>query len=119
MERVQFIQHKGKVILHINFAQCSAAEIFAVIEEAKAAIRTQVPGTALTLTDVTGACFDSTISQAMKGLVLHNKPYVTAAAIVGVTGLKQVIFNTVMRFSGRHLHAFESLGEAKDWLIRQ
>ncbi len=119
MERVQFVQHKGRVILHINFAQCSAAEIFAAIEEAKAAIRTQIPGTVLTLTDVTGACFDSTISGAMKDLMLHNKPYVIASPIVGVTGMKQVIFNTVMRFSGRHLHAFGSLNEARDWLIRQ
>jgi hypothetical protein len=116
---VQFIQHKGKVILHINVAGCSAAEVIPVIEEAKAAARTQRPGSLLTLTDVTGTGFDSAVSAAMKDLVQHNRPYVAAAAVVGVTGVKQIIFNTVMRFSGKHLHAFESLDHAKDWLAAQ
>jgi len=46
----------------------------------------------------------------------RNKPYVVAAAVVGVTGLKQIIYNAVMKFSGRKLTAFDSLAEAKDWL---
>jgi len=119
MERVQFIQHKGKVILSINLAGCPAAEVLPVIDAAKAAVGTRQAGTVLTLTDVTGTGFDSIVATAMKDLVLHHKPYIAAAAVVGVSGLKQIIFNTVMRFSGRHLHAFESLDEAKDWLARQ
>ncbi len=119
MERVQFIQHKQKVILLIDCAGCSAAEVIPVIDEAKAAVRTRRPSSVLTLTDVSGAGFDSAVSAAMKDLVLHNKPYVLAAAIVGVTGLKQIIFNTVMRFSGSHLHAFKTIDEAKDWLASQ
>ncbi len=119
MERVQFIQHKGKAILFIDLSGCSATEILPAVEEAKATVRTQRRGSVLTLTNVTSACFDSTVSVAMKDLVQHNRPYVAAAAVVGVTGLKQIIFNSVMRFSGRHLHAFESLEEAKDWLAAQ
>lgn len=41
MERVQFIEHKGRKMLHLNFADRAAAEVLAVIEQAKAAIRTQ------------------------------------------------------------------------------
>jgi hypothetical protein len=119
VERVQFMQHKGKVILFINLAGCSAAEVHPVIEAAKAATETRRAGTVLTLTDVTGTGFDSAVAAAMKDLVMHHKPYVAAAAVVGISGLKQIIFNAVMRFSGRHLHAFESLEEAKDWLARQ
>jgi hypothetical protein len=116
MERVTFIQHKGKAILYIDLAGCSTAEVLPIIEEAKAAVKTRHRGSLLTLTDVTGTGFDSVVSVAMKDLVQHNKPYVSAAAVVGVTGVKQIIFNSVMRFSGRHLHAFESLEAAKDWL---
>ena len=116
MERVQFIQHKGKAILYINCVHCSSGELLGAMADAKAAVRTQKPGSVLTLTDVTGSSFDSTVTAAMKDLLLHNKPYVAAAAVVGVTGIKQIIFNSVMRFSGRHLHAFESLDAAKDWL---
>jgi hypothetical protein len=116
MERVQFIQHKGKKILHLNFADCKADEVLAVIEQAKATIKTQVPQSVFTLTDVTNTAFNSTVSDAMKDFVMHNKPYVVASAVVGVTGLKQIIFNAVMRFSGRKLTAFDNVVEAKDWL---
>jgi hypothetical protein len=119
MERVQFIQHKGKKILHLNFADCSAEEVLKTIELSKAAIRTQSPGSVYTLTDVTNTAFNSKVSEAMKEFVVHNKPYVVAAAVVGVTGLKQVIYNTVMKFSGRKLTAFDTLAEAKDWLAAQ
>jgi hypothetical protein len=63
--------------------------------------------------------FNSKLSEAMKEFVCHNKPYVVAAAVVGVTGLKQVIFNAVMKLSGRKLTAFNTLAEAKDWLAAQ
>jgi len=119
MDRVQFIQHKGKKILHLNFSECTPDEVLRVIEMAKAAIRTQSPGSVFTLTDVTNTAFNSKVSDAMKEFVIHNKPYVIAAAVVGVTGLKQIIYNAVMKFSGRKLTAFNSLSEAKDWLAAQ
>jgi len=119
MDRVQFIQHKGKKILHLNFSECTPDEVLRVIEMAKAAIRTQSPGSVFTLTDVTNTAFNSKVSDAMKEFVIHNKPYVIAAAVVGVTGLKQIIYNAVMKFSGRKLTAFNTLDEAKDWLAAQ
>ena len=119
MERVQFIQHKGKKILHLNFADCTADEVLQVIEMSRAAIRTQAPGSVLTLTDVTNTAFNSKVSEAMKEFVSHNRPYVNAAAVVGVTGLRQIIYNAVMKFSGRKLTAFDTLAEAKDWLAAQ
>jgi hypothetical protein len=119
LERVQFLQHKGKKILHLNFANCSVDEVLQTIEMSKAAIRTQSPGSVLTLTDVTNAAFNSKVSEAMKEFVIHNKPYVVAAAVVGVTGLKQVILNAVMKLSVRKLTAFNTLAEAKDWLAAQ
>ena len=119
MERVRFIDHQGKKILHLDFSHCKAGEVLQVIAQAKAVIATQPPKSVMTLTDVTEAAFNSAVSEAMKDLVSHNKPYVTAAAVVGVAGLKQIIFNAVVRFSGRKLHAFGSLDEAKDWLTAQ
>jgi hypothetical protein len=119
MERVTFIQHKGKKMLYLNFAGCKADEVLEVIEQGKAAIRTQLKQSVLTLTDVTNAAFNSEVSDAMKEFVVHNKPFVAASAVVGVTGLKKVIFNAVMKISGRHLHAHDSLDQAKDWLASQ
>lgn len=116
MERVQFIQHKGRKILHLDFSDCKSPEVLQIIEQAKHTIKSQSHRSVYTLTDVTNTAFNSAVSDAMKEFVLHNKPYVAASAVVGVTGLKQIIFNAVMKLSGRKLTAFESLDAAKDWL---
>ncbi len=119
MARVRFIEHKGRKILHIDFSGCKANEVFEIITAAKEVIRSQPPASVYTLTDVTNTGFNTGVSDAMKEFTRHNKPYVVAAAVVGVTGLKQIIFNAVMKFSGRHLSALDTLDEAKNWLARQ
>lgn len=118
MERVQFIQHRGKKILHLNFADCKSDEVLTVIDQAKAAIKTQAEKSVFILTDVTNTAFNTKVSDAMKEFVMHNKPYVVASAVVGVTGLKKIIYNAVMKFSGRTLTAFDGIPEAKDWLAQ-
>ena len=119
MDRVKFIEHKGKRILHLDFSHFKAEQVLPVIEQARAIIAAQPPKSVYTLTDVTESGFNSKVSDSLKEFVAHNKPFVAASAVVGVTGLKQIILNAVMKFSGRHLHAFDSLDQAKDWLAKQ
>lgn len=119
MSRVQFIEHKGKKILHMNFSHCKPDEVLVIIDQAKTVIGSQPPRSLFTLTDVTETGFNSKVSDSMKDFVNHNKPFIVASAVVGVTGLKQIIFNAVMKFSGRHLQAVNTVDEAKEWLVRQ
>ena len=119
MERISFIEHKGKQILHLDFARTGPDDVFRIIEEAKQVIKDQPPMSLRTLTDVTDLKFNTAAADAMKEFANHNKPYVTAAAVVGVTGLKQIIYNAVVRFTGRNLVAFDTDGQAKDWLATQ
>jgi hypothetical protein len=53
----------------------------------------------------------------MKDFTTHNKPYVKAAAIIGISGIKKIIFEAVMMFSRRKIHIFNDMTEAKDWLV--
>jgi len=115
-ERVQFIKHEGKEILFLNFSECRAHEVIPVIDQAKLVIRTRPEQSVLTLTDVTNMRFDDRVSEEMKAFTLHNKPYVRAAAVVGVVGIKKIIFEAVMLFSKRKLHAFDNREQAKSWL---
>ncbi|MDA8099007.1 MAG: hypothetical protein M0042_05220 [Nitrospiraceae bacterium] len=119
MERVKFIEHKGRRILHLDFTHARTDEVLAIIREAKTVIAAQPPQSVRTLTDVTEIKFNTETADAMKQFVAHNKPFVTAAAVVGITGLKQIIYNAVVKFSGRNLVAFDSAGPAKDWLAAQ
>lgn len=90
-----------------------------LIREATGVIAAQPAKSLRTLTDVTGMKFNTDVTEAMKEFASHNKPYVMAGAVVGIAGLKQIIYNAVLKFSGRNLVAFDSDGQAKDWLVNQ
>lgn len=116
MKRVKLMHHGGKEVLFLDFSGCSAEEACGVIEEAIPVIRSRPQQSLLTLTDVTGMRFDDKLSQRMKEFTAQNKPYVRAAAVIGIAGLKKILFDAVMIFSKRKIHAFDSLENAKSWL---
>ncbi len=119
MERVRFIHHNGKEILFLDFSACKAGDVLLVIDKATPVIAARPEKSLCTLSDVTDARFDDSVTQRMKEFTAHNKPFVKAAAVVGITGLKKILFEAVMLFSKRKLHAFETVEQAKDWLAAQ
>ncbi len=119
MERVQFIQHKGKQILHLDFTFAKPEEVVEASKAAMGVIAKQPAKSIRTLTDVTNMNFNTESTQALKELAKHNTPYVIAGAVVGITGLKQIIYNAVIKFSGRNLVVFDTPDLAKEWLVSQ
>jgi hypothetical protein len=116
MDRVKFIEHKGRKILHIDMSNCMENEVLALVEESKKVIKSQPEKSLLTLTDVTHARYNASVVAAVQMYVRDNKPYVKAAAIIGVNAIKKIIFNKVMEFAQREIRAFEDANKAKDWL---
>jgi hypothetical protein len=116
-ERIQFINHRGKEILLLDFSNSEADEVLQIIHQATVLIGTKAEHSLLTLTDVTNARFNEAVGEGMKNFTLHNKPYVRAGAVVGITGLKRIIFGAVMAFSQRKLLSFDDREQAKAWLI--
>jgi len=116
MSRVQFISHGGKRILYFDFSGCKSAEVAEVVEEAKAVLVTEPPGSVLARTNVTDTEMSKATSASMKEFTTHNTPYVRASPVTGVDGLKKIVYNAVMTISGRHISAFDTLEQAKDWL---
>ena len=116
MEKIKFINHKGKQILHIDFSNCSPQEMLIHMQQAQRIISTQPKYSVFTLTDVTNAHYDRKVSAAMKEYTNANKPFVKAAAIVGVTGMKEVILNAIIFFTRRSFTLFDNIENAKEWL---
>src|SRR5271169_738088 len=99
MDRVQFITHKGKRILYFDLSSCKFAEISDVIAEAKRTVAGQPPGSVLALTNVTDTELSKNSSAVIKDFTAHNKPFIKASAVIGVEGLRKVIYNAAMAFS--------------------
>ncbi len=119
MQRVQFIEHKGKKILSFDFSGCKADDVAGIIKEAQTAIATQPPASVRVLTNVTDTEMSRATSDLMKGFTTFNKPYVACSAVVGVMGLKKVIYNAILVLTGRHIATFDTLEAAKEWLAAQ
>ena len=98
---------------------CKAKEAAETLVEVRRLVATFAPASALTLTDVTGAAFDDAATREAQTNAAQNAPFAKAGALVGVTGLKKLVYTAVTRLTGRNFAIFDDRREALDWLARQ
>jgi hypothetical protein len=114
--RVQFVIHRGKRVLSINYANCDVAMLKAVAEDMHRVISREPLSSVLTLNDVTGTSFDQESVEILKSKVAANAPYVKRAAVIGISGLQRLIYEAVQMFTKRTIRAFSSREEALNYL---
>jgi hypothetical protein len=120
MERARFISHRGQRILFADYSELKDPDqIIATIDAVRALVAQEPGRSLLVLTYVEGATTAPAVTQAFKELAAHNKPYVLASALVGMTPMQRVIFEAVRIFAKRDIHSFDTLVAAKDWLVQQ
>jgi len=120
MPEVSFIKHQGVDILYGNFANSTTVDIPPGIKKAKELITSQLLNSVLALVNVENAKFDMSVTSDPKEFVKSNAPYIKFAAVYGVEGLKEIIFRSVLVFSGRkNIAIFRTLEEAKNFLVTQ
>ena len=118
MSRVQLINHKGKQIFYMDFTGITNIdEIKGTVAESVAYIRKLPPSSLLTLTNISGMHFSNDIKQIFQDFIAGNKPYVKAGAVIGMSGLQQIVYNGLMKLTGRNIKSCSSIDEAKDWLV--
>lgn len=117
MSKPQLVVHNGKSIYHMDFSNLhDPAEIENVIKESIRYIRLQPPTSVLTLTNIQGMHFNTEIKGLFNDFIKGNKPYVKAGAVIGISGMQQILYNGLMKVTGRDIKAFEKAEEAKNWL---
>jgi len=120
MAGVSFITYNGVKILYEDYSQSKPEEILPLLKKAQAIISEQPQNSILALVNVKGSNFNMEVTTALKDFVKANSPYIKYSAVYGVEGLKEVIFNSLLSFTGRkNLVLFKTLEEAKDFLANQ
>jgi len=118
MSKTQQLIHNKKTIFYMDFSNLrDVVEIKSVVAESIRYIRSQPPATVLTLTNISGMHFNNEIKDLFNDFIKGDKPYVKAGAVIGVAGLQQFIYNTLMKVTGRDIKAFSTIEEAKNWLV--
>ena len=121
MERTRFIEHEGRAIVLMDFSNIWRIDDgLKAIEEARRFVAAQPKQQALlTLVHLTDSTFDDRILEKLKELAVHNRPWVLAGSVVGLRGMQKVMYRLITTFSGRKLAAFDTLEDAKRWLVAQ
>ena len=82
-------------------------------------IALEPPNSVLTLNDMTGTTFDKESVAVVQARVAANGPYVRRAAVIGISGLQRLIYESVQIFSRRRLPLFESRQQALARLVQE
>jgi predicted phosphoribosyltransferase len=118
-ERVRFLRHRGKKILLVDFSHCTAAQMFAVLEQVRKTVASQPPCSVLTLADHTGAQIDKAVATRIKEVLVLDRPYVKRSAWVGTENLPNAFYENFKNFSRREFPTFATRTAAKNWLVRE
>jgi hypothetical protein len=120
MKSCEWIQYKGKNILYMKIASQSAEELKERIDSIKPVVIKEPPNSILCIADVINGKFSPEMTQMLKEFTKHNEPYIKMTALIGVEGLKKVIYSGVLLFTGRkNLVLKNTKEEAQDWLAEQ
>ena len=122
-QRLTVIDHKGMPVLFADYTGLGSSEFAGQIRQNLKDIVSygQRSGekTVLLLTDLTDTILLDEVQDAFKELVPAIDPYIKAAAIVGMTGLKRFALELLNRFVSVQRRGFDTVDEAKEWLVGQ
>ena len=118
MKKPEIISYKGKSIFYMDFSGLRSTEdITSLISLCKEYIHSQREKSLLILTNIEGMHFNNEVKALFSEFINANKPYVKASAVVGISGLQRIIYNGIMRLTGRDIRSFDTLSIGKEWLI--
>jgi hypothetical protein len=113
---VEWIEHKGKKILYIRYTGLKPAEMLDQVRKATAMIVDSKSNDVLTLSDITDCYVGKDFMELMKEQGAISLPLTKKAAVVGVTGLKNVLLRASNAISPKPRVPFDTVELARDWL---
>jgi len=117
MDRIKVMQHKGKEILFLDLSNCKPDETLVIIKEFKKVVSGYSEHSLLTITDVSGFVLSTDIIDDLKELIQYDELYVKMGAIVGLSNVQRAVYHTIMMFTNRKMGLFDTIDEAKEYLI--
>jgi hypothetical protein len=114
---IEWISHQGKKILYIKYSKLTAEEAHNQILEATKALVATKQKDNLTLSDLREFYVDKDFIELSKEQGKISKGFTKKAAVLGIEGIKKLILKTVNTVSENPREPFESMDDAKNWLV--
>ena len=120
MPTVREITYRNVRILSVDVSDTTATDyagLIQLMETAKELIASKPPNSVLCLNNVGKVNFNNQVLEALQQYMEHNRPYIKKAAVIGLDGLKKIVFKGIIKLTHRdNIRDFEKEQEALDWL---
>lgn len=115
---IEWVDYKGKRILHIKYAGLSHDEMCEQIITATKTLVDTKSEENLVLTDMQDCFVDDKFIDLAKQQGKISLPFSKKSTIVGITGIKKLILKGVNAISPKSRVPFDSIEEAMEWLVQ-
>ena len=115
-DEMKWLEYNGKKIMEIDLSDLLPEKFTNKMNKVENYIISQNDRQLLLLFDVTNANFSAASMLALKKNAVVCSPYIKKVAIVGVDGIKKILFKAVQAVATTSMEAFDSVEEAKKWL---
>jgi hypothetical protein len=117
----QFIEYKGQAIYYVDYSNIKTNDEFmSVIKQSNSfreKIKSEGRKNLLMLVDVSGSFVYGDVLSEIKKAGKITKEMTLKEAVVGISGGKKILLKIVQSFTNMNLKVFDTLEEAKDWLV--
>ena len=113
-----WIEHNGMEILYVDYSGLYDEELANATFKVNDFLKKLGKDEILILVDVRNSFANEKLTvEALKKNATIAKPYAKKTAVIGVTKTQDVILTVVNMFTGLGVKPFNTVEEAKDWLI--
>jgi hypothetical protein len=122
MPEVKFIDHEGKSVLLMDFADITSVGLLSrlVDELIQLVEAVNVRHSVLVLMDLSNTRISPEVTRSLKRLSRNNGPYIKAITFVGLGAMWAFIMSILLRVTKRRNHkVMRSRSDALNWLTHQ
>jgi hypothetical protein len=116
-ERDTFITHQSKELLLVDFSNLKADQFIQAIGESRRFILGCGRKDLLVLYDVANSRVSPEVTDVLKEAAKETHSFIKKRAVVGIHGVQRIILHAINAFSQEDIKPFDSLDQAKDWLV--
>jgi hypothetical protein len=118
MQRTETILFNGIKIFYTDFSNLrTEEEIDEIINKSTEYIQHQAEKSLFTLTNFENIYFNASVANKFTKLAKDIQKFVKANALIGISGLTKIMYDGIMRVTGRDSRTFNSMDEAKEYLL--
>ena len=118
-EKNHFITYKDKEIYYIDYKGLLDKELLntIIVNVKKIEELGEKRGKLLIIFDYTDTFASEEVMEYLKSNIEYLK-YIKKSAILGIIGIKKILLNVFNKLTNSHTVAFNTIEEAKDWLVK-